>query len=109
MRTTLSVAACAAAGALLLSPLAAGIAAAQNAPNTVGMSQEQATRTLTDANVPWRIISRAGSTLQDCTVTEQRDRGYVTETDYEWDYDKQEWKKVETEVWRGVGLIILCN
>ncbi len=52
MRTTLSAAACAAAGALLLSPLAAGIATAQNAPNTVGMTQEQATTTLTDSNVP---------------------------------------------------------
>jgi hypothetical protein len=109
MRTTLSAAACAAAGALLLSPLAAGIATAQNAPNTVGMTQEQATTTLTDSNVPWRIISRAGSTLQECTVTEQRDLGYYTETEQEWDSDKQEWKSVEVDVWRGVGLIILCN
>ncbi len=73
------------------------------------MTQEQATTTLTDSNVPWRIISRAGSTLQECTVTEQRDLGYYTETEQEWDSDKQEWKSVEVDVWRGVGLIILCN
>ncbi|MFD6857612.1 hypothetical protein ACFWB0_07775 [Rhodococcus sp. NPDC060086] len=109
MRTTISAAACAAAGALLLSPLAAGIATAQNAPNTVGMSQEQATRVLNDSGAPWHIISRAGSTLQDCTVTEQRDLGYDTETEQEWDYDKEEWKTVEVDVWRGVGLIIFCN
>ncbi len=42
-------------------------------------------------------------------MTEQRDLGYYTETEQEWDSDKQEWKSVEVDVWRGVGLIILCN
>ncbi|MCK0090821.1 hypothetical protein HCA61_02535 [Rhodococcus sp. HNM0563] len=109
MRTTISAAACAAAGALLLSPLAAGIATAQSAPNTVGMSQDQAAAALDEAGVPWHIVSRSGSTLQECTVTEQRDLGYDTETESEWDSDKQEWKDVTVDVWRGVGLIIVCN
>ena len=109
MRKTFSAAACAAAGALLLSPLAAGIATAQNAPNTVGMSQEQATRVLNDSGVSWHVISRAGSTLTNCRVTEQRDLGYTTETDYEWDSENEEWDETETEVWNGVGLIIFCD
>lgn len=107
MRTTISAAACAAAGALLLSPLAAGVAAAQPAPYVVGMSQEQATTTLEGAGVPYRIINRAGSTMQDCRVTAQRDLGYDVEVEYDW--DGEEWDKIETEVWRGVGLTIFCK
>ncbi|MEE2034205.1 PASTA domain-containing protein [Rhodococcus chondri] len=107
MRTTLSAAACAAAGALLLSPLAAGVATAQPGPHVVGMSQEQATTTLREANVPYRIINRAGSTMQDCRVTEQRDLGYDVEVSYDW--DGKEWDKIETKVWRGIGLTIFCN
>lgn len=107
MRTGTAAASATAAGLLLLASVAGGTALAQPGPDVVGMSETQAIDTLDRDGVPWRIINRAGSTMTDCVVTEQRDLGYDVQVDYEWDDD--EWKKVETEVWRGVGLTIFCR
>lgn len=109
MRRRLSALACAAA---LLSPLPAGIAItataqAQSPINVVGMSQADGQAALSAAGVPYIILNRSGSTMQDCRVTEQRDRGYYVEVDY--DYDDGEWKKTETDVWRGLALVVVCN
>lgn len=106
-RNILRAAACSAA--LLISTIGAGVAGAQTDISTVGMSQEQAEATLSEAGVEYIILSRAGSTLRNCNVTEQRDRGYDTEVEYSWDADDQEWDKTETEVWRGVALVVFCD
>jgi hypothetical protein len=101
----------AAAGAAgrLATTSGAGVAGAQTDISTVGMSQEQAEATLSEAGVEYIILSRAGSTLRNCNVTEQRDRGYDTEVEYSWDADAEEWDKTETEVWRGVALVVFCD
>lgn len=101
--------ACAAA---LLAPVPTAIAVttiaqAQSPVNVVGMSQAEAQTVLSDTGVPYIILNRSGSTMQDCLVTEQRDRGYYTEVEY--DYDDGEWKRTETEVWRGVALVVVCD
>lgn len=103
----LGAAACSAA--LLVSSLGAGVAGAETDISTVGMSQEQAEATLSEAGVEYIILSRSGSTLRNCNVTEQRDRGYDTEVEYSWDADDQEWDKTETLVWRGVALVVFCD
>jgi len=105
--TTLSAAACSVA--LLLIPLGAGVAGAETGISVVGMSQSQAETTLSEGDVPYTILNRAGSTMQNCRVTEQRDRGYETEVTYEWNYDDEEWDTIETEVWRGLSLIVFCD
>ncbi len=106
-RIILGAAACSAA--LLASTFGAGTAGAQTDISTVGMSQQQAETTLSDAGVPYIILSRSGSALRNCNVTEQRDRGYDTEVTYSWDSDDQDWDKTETLVWRGVALVVLCD
>lgn len=109
MRSTISAVAGACASALFVTILAASTAVAQPGPYVVGMSQEEAVEVLKGTDTPYRIINRAGSTMQNCTVTEQRDRGYDIERDWEWDSSKEEWKLVETKVWRGIGLTIFCD
>ncbi|WP_301845487.1 hypothetical protein [Rhodococcus pyridinivorans] len=111
MRRSLVSAACA---AVMLSPVPlsvalAGTAAAQTDISVVGMSQEQAQQVLSDAGVPYIILNRSGSTMQNCRVTEQRDRGYDVEVEYDWDHENKEWDKTEVEVWRGLALVVLCD
>ncbi|MFX1760507.1 Uncharacterised protein [Rhodococcus gordoniae] len=111
MRRSLISAACAAA---LLSPVPlsvalAGTAAAQTDVSVVGMSQEQARTVLSDAGVPYIILNRSGSTMQNCRVTEQRDRGYDVEVEYDWNHEDGTWDKTEVEVWRGLALVIVCD
>ncbi|MEU5843183.1 hypothetical protein [Rhodococcus sp. NPDC047139] len=111
MRRSLISTACVAA---LLSPVPltvalAGTAAAQTDISVVGMSDDQAEKVLSEAGVPYVILNRSGSTMQNCVVTEQRDRGYDVVTEREWDSDDDEWVTTETEVWRGVALVVVCD
>lgn len=86
-----------------------GSAAAQPAPHVVGMSETAATRTLDAAHVPYTIVNRAGSPSGTCTVTEQRDKGDRTVVEYEYDYKKSEFTRVEKTEWRGIGLVVVCR
>ncbi|AYA23683.1 hypothetical protein [Rhodococcus rhodochrous] len=89
--------------------LGTGTAAAQSAPGVVGMSEQAAVGVLTAEGVPYSIVNRSGSAGGDCTVTAQRDRGYRTEVEYEYDSDDNEFDRVERQVWRGVGLTVVCR
>lgn len=106
MRTTLPAALCAAAATLLLG---SGLAAAQPAPDVVGLSEQQAIALLDAEGIPYRITNRAGNLSGECRVTEQRDRGYRTEVDYVYDHDDDEFDRVERQVWLGVGLVVVCR
>ena len=112
MRRSLVATACAVA---LLSPVPVSIALAGSAAaeigdfSVVGMSQEQAETALSEADIPYVILNRAGNKLKNCRVTEQRDRGYTVEDEWEWDSGNSEWTKTETEVWRGVALVVFCD
>lgn len=108
MRTTISAAAAAAAAAAALL-LGAGTAAAAPAPSVVGMSEPGARAALDAAGVPFTVLSRSGSASGVCTVTEQRDRGHHTEIDMVYNHDKREFERVETQVWRGLALVVLCH
>ncbi|MDV6293622.1 PASTA domain-containing protein [Rhodococcus aetherivorans] len=87
LRTSVTAAVCAAAASVLLGAgtavlLGAGTAAAaQPAPNVVGMSEHSARAALEAQGVPYGVVNRAGTASGDCHVTEQRDRGYRTEID----------------------------
>lgn len=108
MRTTISaIAAATAAVATLL--LGAGTAGAAPTPSVVGMSESAARATLDAAGVPYTVLNRSGSASSGCTVTEQRDRGYRTEIDRVYNYDTREFDRVETEVWRGISLAVVCK
>ena len=111
MRRSLISAACVAA---LLSPLPltvafAGTAAAQTDISVVGMPETEARTALSDAGVPYIILNRSGSTMQNCRVTEQRDRGYDVDVEYTWNSEDSEWDRTEVEIWRGVALVVLCD
>lgn len=103
---TATVAACATAVALLLG---GGTAAAETAPNVVGMNEGAALAALDAEGVPYSVVNRSGSAMTECRVTEQRDRGYRTEVDMVYDHDDNEFDRVETQVWQGVGLTVVCN
>ena len=106
LHTSVTAAACAAAATVLLGTGTA--AAAQPAPNVVGMSEHSARAALEAQGVPYGVVNRAGTASGDCHVTEQRDRGYRTEIDMRYNHDKDEFERVETQVWRGVGLAVVC-
>lgn len=106
MRRFVSAAVLAGAAALTFGT---ATALAQSAPNVVGMSEQAATETLTAQNVPYSITNRAGSPGGACSVTEQRDRGYRTEVELEYDYDDNSWDRVEKQIWLGVGLTVVCR
>lgn len=89
--------------------LGTGTAAAQTAPVVVGMNQQSAVELLTERNIPFTITNRSGNLSGRCVVTEQRDKGNRTEVDYEYDHGDKAFKRVETEVWRGIGLTIVCR
>lgn len=114
LHTSVTAAVCAAAASVLLGAgtavlLGAGTAAAaQPAPNVVGMSEHSARAALEAQGVPYGVVNRAGTASGDCHVTEQRDRGYRTEIDMRYNHDKDEFERVETQVWRGVGLAVVC-
>ncbi|MEZ5153212.1 PASTA domain-containing protein [Rhodococcus zopfii] len=105
--TSAAAAVTAATAAALL--LGGPAAAAEPVPSVVGMSESTARATLTEEGVPYTVLNRSGSASASCTVTEQRDRGYRTETDMVYDHDDHEFDRVETQVWRGIGLVVLCN
>lgn len=106
MRTTIAAAVFAGAATVALG---AGTATAQPAPVVVGMSQQAAVEYLTAQQVPYTITNRSGSASGYCAVTEQRDKGYKTVVEYKYDHTDKEFDKVETEVWRGIGLTIVCR
>lgn len=106
LHTSVTAAVCAAAASVLLG--AGTAAAAQPAPNVVGMSEHSARAALEAQGVPYGVVNRAGTASGDCHVTEQRDRGYRTEIDMRYNHDKDEFERVETQVWRGVGLAVVC-
>jgi len=106
MRRTLTAALLAGAAALTLGT---ATAAAQPAPYVVGMTEQDAVATLQAQDVPYSITNRAGSPGGTCTVTAQQDRGYRTEVEMEYDHDDKTWDRTETEVWRGVGLTVVCR
>ncbi|WP_235157412.1 PASTA domain-containing protein [Rhodococcus ruber] len=87
----------------------AGTAAARPAPNVVGMSEQHARATLEAQGVPYNVVNRAGAASGHCHVTGQRDRGYRTEVDMQYDHEKNEFERVETPIWQGVGLTVVCN
>ncbi|MEV8191389.1 PASTA domain-containing protein [Rhodococcus pyridinivorans] len=89
--------------------LGTGTATAQPAPGVVGMSEQDAVEMLAANDVPYTIVNRSGSVGGDCTVTAQRDRGYRTVVEYEYDSDDNEFDRVERQVWRGVGLAVVCR
>ena len=88
----------------------AGTASASTVPNVVGMNETDAYATLDAAGAPHSIISRAGSALRDaCTVTEQRDLGYHTEAAGEWNSSTHSYYSSDTEVWDGIGVVLICQ
>lgn len=95
--------------ALGFAVLGAGTAAAQSAPNVVGMSEHAAVEVLNADDVPFSIVNRAGSPAGYCAVTAQRDRGYRTVVESEYDYEDGEFDRVERQVWRGVALTVVCR
>lgn len=114
MRRTLTVAVATAAALTI----GTGVASAEwlyrdilvaGVPNVVGMSEADAVATLESQDIPFTITNKSGSALTVCNVTDQRDKGYRTETRAEWDSTNQEWVYVEYEIWRGLGLTVVCN
>ncbi|WP_241386579.1 hypothetical protein [Rhodococcus sp. CH91] len=89
--------------------LGTGTAAAQSAPSVVGMSERTAIEVLTADSIPHSIVNRSGSAGGDCTVTAQRDRGYRTVIEHEYNRSEGGFDRVERQVWRGVGLTVVCR
>ncbi|MFD3812835.1 hypothetical protein [Rhodococcus sp. NPDC058639] len=73
------------------------------------MSQQSAAELLTERNVPFSITNRSGNLSGHCVVTDQRDKGNRVEVDYEYDHKDKAFDRVETEVWRGIGLTVVCR
>ncbi|MGW4016872.1 PASTA domain-containing protein [Rhodococcus ruber] len=94
---------------LLGAGTAAGQAATRPVPNVVGMSEQSARATLEAQGVPYGVVNRAGTASGHCHVTGQRDRGYRTEVDMQYNHEKNEFERVETPIWQGVGLTVVCN
>ncbi|MEU5842371.1 hypothetical protein [Rhodococcus sp. NPDC047139] len=89
--------------------LGTGTATAQPAPVVVGMNERAAVDVLTATDVPYAIVNRSGFAGGHCTVTSQRDRGYHTVVEYEYDRADGEFDRIERQVWRGIGLTIVCR
>lgn len=89
--------------------LGTGTAAAQSAPVVVGMSQQSAVEFLTERGVPFTITNRSGNLSGYCAVTAQRDKGYRTEVDFDYDHKNKTYERSKTEVWRGIGLTVVCR
>ncbi|MFD6895815.1 hypothetical protein ACFWB0_14865 [Rhodococcus sp. NPDC060086] len=106
MRKTIMTALLAGAAALTIGT---GFAAADSAPSVVGMEEHAATAKLTAQGTPYSITNRAGSVSGTCTVTEQRDRGYRTETESTYNSSTDSWDRKETKIWRGIGLTVVCR
>lgn len=106
MRKTLSVVVVAGAAALMFGT---ATATAQPAPNVVGMEEHAAVDLLEARGVPFTITNRAGNISGHCAVVEQRDKGYRTEVEVEYDYDDNEFDRTEVQVWRGIGLTVVCR
>ncbi len=106
MRKTIFTALLTGAAALTIGT---GIAAADSAPNVVGLEEHAATAKLSAQAAPYSITNRSGNISGACTVTQQRDRGYRTETEATYDYTRNDWVRTETKVWRGVGLTVVCR
>lgn len=72
-------------------------------PTVVGMSEQQAHKVLSDSGTPYLTMVRIGG-VAPCIVTEQRDLGntVIGRTDSDGD-------RVETTVWKGLGLSIRCS
>ena len=104
-----SVAAVCTAAVLLGAGTAAAQAATRPVLNVVGMSEQSARATLEAQGVPYGVVNRAGTASGHCHVTGQRDRGYRTEVDMQYNHEKNEFERVETPIWRGVGLTVVCN
>ena len=99
-------------GAALVSAtvFGAGTASAGSVPNVLGMSEADATAALDGAGVTHSIVSRAGSASREsCTVAEQRDLGYHTETTRVWSDSSQSYYSSDTEVWDGIGVVLVCR
>lgn len=106
MRKTIMTALLTGAAALTIGT---GVAAADSAPNVVGMEEHAATATLTAGGTPYSIVNRLGNISGTCSVTEQRDRGYRTETESTYNSSTNSWVSKETKIWRGVGLTVVCR
>ena len=106
MRTRVIAALFAGAAAVALGT---GTATAQTVPVVVGMSQQSAVELLTERNIPHSITNRSGNLSGHCVVTEQRDKGNRVEVDYKYDHEDKAFERVETEVWRGIGLTVVCR
>lgn len=71
--------------------------------SVVGMTEQQAHETLNSSGVPYRTMVRIGG-VSPCIVTGQTDLGntVVGRTDSDGD-------RVETTVWKGLGLSVRCG
>ncbi|WP_245650108.1 hypothetical protein [Millisia brevis] len=72
------------------------------APYVVGMTEQQAHEALATTGVPYRNMVRIGG-ASPCIVTAQSDLGTVLVGHTNLDGDR-----IETPVWRGVGLSVRC-
>ncbi|MEE2035166.1 hypothetical protein [Rhodococcus chondri] len=106
MRKTLSAAVLAGAAALTFGT---ATATAQPAPNVVGMEEHAAYAVLDARAVPFTVTNRSGNISGQCTVTGQRDKGYRTEVEWEYDHSNNEYDRTEIRVWRGIGLTVVCR
>ncbi|MGN5236169.1 MULTISPECIES: hypothetical protein [unclassified Rhodococcus (in: high G+C Gram-positive bacteria)] len=106
MRKTIMTALLTGAAALTIGT---GVAAAESAPNVVGMEEHVAASTLSATGTPYSVTNRSGNIAGTCAVTEQRDRGYRTETESTYNSSTGNWDRKETKVWRGIGLTIVCR
>ncbi|MCK0090249.1 hypothetical protein HCA61_04170 [Rhodococcus sp. HNM0563] len=106
MRKTIMTALLAGAAALTIGT---GVAAAESAPNVVGMEEHVAASTLSAAGTPYSVTNRSGNISGRCAVTAQRDRGYRTEVESTYNSRTDSWDRKETKIWRGIGLTVVCR
>ncbi|TCN54285.1 hypothetical protein EV641_105310 [Rhodococcus sp. SMB37] len=106
MRKTIMTALLTGAAALTIGT---GFAAADSAPSVVGMEEHAAASTLSANGTPYSVTNRSGNISGTCAVTEQRDRGYRTETESTYNSRTDSWESKETKIWRGIGLTIVCR
>lgn len=71
-------------------------------PYVVGMTEQQAHQVLAATGVPYQNMVRIGG-VAPCIVTAQSDLGTVLVGRNDFDGDR-----IETPVWRGVGLSVRC-
>lgn len=108
-RIRIALSASAVAAAMTLATAGTGSAAAHPVTNVVGMKERVAVETLAANNIPFTITNRAGSLAGDCTVTDQRDRGYRTVVESDYNAEKNRIDRVERQVWKGVALGVVCR